>query len=146
MNDNFVPKSKRERKNWNYHAIGATGKLPWSVRGIEECMRHIHKRASDLTAEERKDWDPMIEVLVFVKEKYGRNKGSAHFLRMGHIISFVEHYRDRLKRDKLVTPIANDGVSLDDNLVRAFATLPFTMSSFRYDDVEKYVQSCKKPS
>jgi hypothetical protein len=146
MNDELMPKNKRERKNRNYQIAAFNGKLPWTVRGIEECMRHIHKRASELTAEERKDWDPTIEALVFLKQKYGRNKGSAHFIRMGQIISFVEHYRDRLKRDKLLTPIANGGESLEDSLVRAFATLPFTMASFQYDEVKKYVESCKKPS
>jgi hypothetical protein len=146
MNDELMPKNKRERKTENYQMVAATGKLPWTFRGIEECMRHIHKRGSELTPEESKDWNPRIEALAFLKRRYGKNKGSAHFVRMGQIILFVEHYRDRLKKDKLLTPIANGVESLDDSVVRAFATLPFTMASFEYDAVKKYVQNCKKPS
>src|ERR1700694_2994511 len=129
--DLLEPKNKRERKKWNYHRVGATGRLPWSARGIEECVRHVHKRHSELTQEERKGWNPTIESLFFIKGKYGESKGSAHFLRMGQIINFMQHYRKRLK---------------EDNLVEALAKLPFTIESFCYDDVKSYIQSCKKPS
>jgi len=144
--DLLEPKNKRERKKWNYHRVGATGRLPWSARGIEECVRHVHRRLSELTQEERKGWDPTIESLFFIKRKYGESKGSAHFLRMGQIINFMQHYRERLKKDKLIFADSRGRESWEDNLVEAFAKLPFTIKSFRYDDVKRYVQSCKKPS
>ena len=136
----------RERKRRNYHDIGATGKLPWTPRGIEECMRYIHKRRLELPSEKRGDWDPLVVALVFIKEKYGQCEGSLHFLRMGAIISFLTHCDDRLREDGFVTTDGQGQDFLDDNLVEAFARLPFTMESFAYEDVKRYVERCKKPS
>jgi len=92
------------------------------------------------------DWDPLVMALVFIKEKYGQCEGSLHFLRMGAIISFLTHYEDRLRKDGFITTDAQGQDFLDDNLVGAFARLPFTMESFAYEDVKKYVERCKKPS
>ncbi len=94
----------------------------------------------------RKDWDPYVESLVFIKNKYGQNKGSLYFLRMGAIINFRTHYAEKLREDKLVTIGADGGEWWDDHLAEAFARLPFTIESFRYEDVKRYVASCKKPS
>ncbi len=146
MHDPVEPTTKRERKRRNYQNIGATGKLPWTARGIEECMRHIHKRRLELTSEEQKGWDPLVEALLFIKDKYGRCEGSPHFLRMGAIISFLTHYDYRLRADEFITTDTQGRDSLDANLVDAFARLPFTMESFAYDDVKKYIESCRKPS
>src|SRR5205085_12483535 len=52
------PRNKRERKRENYRNIGHAGKLPWTASGIDDCMRHIHKRRLVLKKEEREDWDP----------------------------------------------------------------------------------------
>jgi hypothetical protein len=103
MHDSLEPRNKRERKMRNYQNIGHTGKLPWTARGIDECMRHIHKRRLELKSEERKDWDPYVEALIFIREKYGKCEGSPHFQRMGAIISFVTHYDDRLRKDEFIT-------------------------------------------
>ena len=139
--------SKRERKRLNYQNIGRQGKLPWTARGIDECMRHIHKRRLELTSEERKDWDPLVTALVFIKEKYGQCEGSPHFLRMGAIISFLTHYDDRLRKDEFITTDAQAREFLDENLVEAFAKLPFSeWETFAYDEVKKYIESCRKPS
>jgi hypothetical protein len=142
----YEPQNKRERKRWNYHMAGASGRIPWTARGIEDCVRYVHKRYCELTEEEQKDWDPHVVALFYIKEKYGHCKGSAHFLRMGSIISFMLHYRKRLKKDKL---IHTDEHGLDywgDNLAEALARLPFTIESFNYDDVRDYVLRCRKPS
>src|SRR5258708_12618837 len=96
--DLLEPKNKRERKKWNYHRVGATGRLPWSARGIEECVRHVHRRLSELTQEERKGWDPTIESLFFIKRQYGESKVSAHFLRIGQKIHFIQHYPETFKQ------------------------------------------------
>ncbi len=146
MHDPLEPKNKRERKRWNYHKLGMTGQVPWNSRGIEECMRHMHQRYSEMTEEERKDYDAYIVALAFIRGKYGQTKGSLYFQRMGAIISFMQHYRDRLKEDKFITTDAEGATFWEDNLMEAFARLPFTMQSFKYDDVTRYVERCKKPS
>jgi hypothetical protein len=95
---------------------------------------------------ERKDWDPFAVALVYINRKYGQCKGSAHFLRMGSIISFMQHYRKRLKRDKLICTDEQGTDFWVDNLAEAFARLPFTIESFNYNDVRDYVLRCRKPS
>jgi hypothetical protein len=141
----FEPKNKRERSR-AYFRASADGKLPWTARGIEECMRHLQKTRSELTEEETKDWNPYLESLFFTETKYGESKGTVHCLRMGQIINFIQHYRPRMKRDKLIIRDKQGTEFWEDNLAEAFAKLPFTIKSFRYDDVRSYVQRCKKPS
>jgi hypothetical protein len=66
---------------------------------------------------------------------------------MGTIMSFLTHYEERLRSDGFITTDARGREFLDDNLMGAFARLRFkTMAGFEYDDVKKYVESCKKPS
>ncbi len=142
----YEPQNKRERKRWNYHRAGANGKLLWTARGIEDCVRYIHKRHCELAEEEQRDWDPYVVALVYIKEKYGQCKGSAHFLRMGSIISFVQHYRKRLKKDKLILTDEHGVDFWEDHLAEALARLPFSKTSFDYNEVKNYVLRCRKPS
>jgi hypothetical protein len=130
----------------NYFRAGTTGKIAWNARGIEECFRYLNKKYEQMSVAERKEWDPYVESLYFIKDKYGDAKGSLYFLRMGAIINFIIHYRKRLRKDKLVSVDANGTEWWEDNLAQAFARLPFTIKSFRYQDVKEYVERCNRPS
>src|ERR1700736_6454742 len=121
MEDPLKPRNKRERKRMNYFRAGTTGKIPWNARDIEECFRYLNKKYEQMSVAERKEWDPYVESLYFIKGKYGDAKESLYFLRMGTIINFI-HYRKRLK---LVSVDANGTEWWQDNLAQAFARLPF---------------------
>lgn len=140
------PRNKRDRKSLNYFRAAQTGKIPWNARGIDECVRHLNTTHASLTDEHRKEWDATVEALFYIKQKYGENRGSLYFIRMGHILSFLTHYKKRLEKDKLVWKDESGTLWWTDHLANAFAKLQYTMRSFRYDEVKRYVQSCEKPS
>lgn len=130
----------------NYFRAGARGRLPWTAQGIEECVRHLLTTFLDLSSEERKDWSPHITALCFIKKKYGVNRGTVYALRMGQIILFMEHYRKRLMRDRLIRTDKTGTEWWGDHLAEAFAKLPYAIKGFKYEDVKRYVKNCEKPS
>jgi hypothetical protein len=146
MREVLEPRNKRERKKWNYFRAASSGRIPWTARGIEECVRHLAKTFADLPTEERKDWCPYIASLHFIKEKYGENRGTVHFLRMGQIINFMIQRRKRLIQDGLIVTDENGTQWWTDHLAEAFARLPYTFKNFKYEDVKRYVKNCEKPS
>jgi hypothetical protein len=146
MRNLLEPKNKHERKRRNYFRAATTGKIPWNARGIEDCVRHLNKRYSQLSDEEQNDWSPYVESLCFIKQKYGENRGTLYALRMGQIINFMTHYRERLKRENLIKTDDDGTMWWSGHLADAFAKLPFTIRSFRYADVKNYIKHCEKPS
>jgi hypothetical protein len=146
MEDPLQPRNRRERKRFNYFRAATTGKVTWNARGIEECIRYLNKTFNELSLEERADWNPYIESLYFIKNKYGETKGTLYCARMGQVINFIIQYRKRMRKDKLVSVDANGTEWWEENLTQAFAKLPYTFKSFRYQDVKAYVERCNRPS
>jgi hypothetical protein len=146
MRDVLEPISKRERKKQNYYRAAATGKIPWTARGIETCLDYMREEFAGLTSEEGEDWCPHVASLCFIQATYGENLGIVHFLRMRQIINFIAPYRERLMRDGLLSVDKSGGEWWEGHLSGAFARLPFTMGSFKYEDVKRYIKNCGKPS
>jgi hypothetical protein len=77
------PNDKKERKFRNLLVAGQSGRIEWTARGVEDCVRHLQKEFVALASRGKaKEWEPYAETLIYVRNKYGHLEGTAHYYRM----------------------------------------------------------------
>jgi hypothetical protein len=147
MRSDLARVNGQQRKSWNYIAAGRRGAIPWTASGLANCYAHINNTYLRLAAEERKDWDPYVEAILFIKPRYGRSLGTAHAIRMGAVLSFLYERDAALRKDQIIRPSTGDLEEWDISLFEALAKLPFsTRRGFGYQRVKAYIRSSRSPS
>ena len=64
------PNTKKERKLRNSLMAGQSGRIKWTARGVEECVRHLQKESVALASRGKaKEWEPYAETLVYIRSK-----------------------------------------------------------------------------
>ena len=86
-------------------------------------------------------------MLLYLIERYGRNKAAVYGQRMICVIDFLTKHEEKLKKAGLLRTW-HDGLGMDDDLLfQAFAKLPFDWrEGFHFEDVMNYVSRAKGPN
>ena len=142
------PNSKKERKLRNPLMAGQSGRIKWTARGVEECVRHLQKESVALASRGKaKEWEPYAETLIYIRSKYGQLEGTAHYYRMAAVMLFMERHMKGLKKIGVVKQDGEGFALWDDALFEAFAKLPFKpLIGFKFSNVRNYVSRSKKPN
>jgi hypothetical protein len=140
--------TKRDRKIRNCFAAGHSGRIKWTARGVEDCVRHLQKEWAALASRGKaKDWEPYAEILIYMRDKYSKLEATAHYFRMAAVILFLDRHMKGLKRAGIVRRDTENFVLWDDALFEALAKLPFKpLTGFRFSEVKSYVCRSKKPN
>jgi hypothetical protein len=135
---------KRKRKLQQSIKAAHTGRISWTVRGIHDCLRHVHVEHAKSSSNE--EWEPYSAMMIYLMENYGTAKATAHARRIIHVVDFFSIHEKKLKKAGIVR-IWKNGFGMDDDLLlEALAKLPFTRKGFRFEDVMGYIARAKKPN
>jgi hypothetical protein len=140
--------TKRRARRFQQSAIAAqSGRISWTVSGIQGCLRHVHIEHSKLSPSNDEKWEPYSEMMFYLMNKYGRMKATAYAHRMISVIDFLRLHEGKLKKAGILRTW-EDGLGMDDDLLfQAFAKLPFDRrKGFSFEDVMDYVSRAKKPN
>jgi hypothetical protein len=141
----MVRTKRRQRKLEQSLKAARSGRIHWTVRGILECLRHVHIEHTGTS--ENEEWEPYTEMMIYLMTKYGRPKASAYGHRMISVIDFLTEHEAKLKKAEILRPW-RDGVGMDDDvLFQALAKLPFDRrKGFNFEDVMDYISRAKSPN
>lgn len=139
---------KRERKRLNLMRAGMKGKVPWTLKGLDQCMAHMATVRARLEKERRESaYEATPIALQFILQKYGRVRGAPHLSRMNAVIMFMNRFRKRLIKEKFLRVLPNGKDEVEEALLVALAKLPFAGKyGFTYKQVSKYIRNTLKPN
>lgn len=140
--------TRKREKRLRHSAIAAqSGRITWTVRGIHECLRHFEIEESRLSDSNRRDWEPYIEMILYLMNTYGRAKATAHAQRMIHLVVFLDEHEEKLKKAGIVHAW-DDRCGMDDDLLfQALALLPYDRrEGFDFNHVMDYVSHGRSPN